>query len=74
MNDDRTITAAIEVNNVTPLFAIYKRFINDEQATYDDLFSFLTTPSPEREEFLSEHCLCYYTSSNNIVLTKYKAL
>lgn len=74
MNNDQTITAAIEVNNVTTMFTAYQKFTGNNQVTYDDLFSFLTTPTPEREEFLAKYCSYNYSSAGNIVLTKYKTL
>lgn len=72
MND--TITAAIEIKDVAPVFTAYQKFTGNSQATYDDLFNFLTTPTSEREEFLVKHCSCNYSSNGNIVSTKYKAL
>lgn len=72
MND--TITAAIEINSVAPVFTAYQKFTGNSQATYNDLFNFLTTPTSEREEFLVKHCSCNYSSNGNIVLTKYKVL
>lgn len=74
MNESRTITATIEVNNVTAMFTTYQRYLGNNQATYDDLFHFLSSPTPEREEFLALHCSCSYSSTGNIVSPKYKSL
>ena len=57
MNDDKTITAAIETSNVTALLAAYRKFTSSSGATTDEFFRFITTPTPEREEFLALYAL-----------------
>ena len=72
MNDDKTITAAIETSNVTALLAAYRKFTSSSGATTDEFFRFITTP--EREEFLALYCSSTSSVSGTIIQTNYNAL
>ena len=74
MNDDKTITAAIETSNVTALLAAYRKFTSSSGATTDEFFRFITTPTPEREEFLALYCSSTSSVSGPIIQTNYNAL
>ncbi|UVV77412.1 hypothetical protein NXW84_06590 [Bacteroides fragilis] len=74
MNDDKTITAAIETSNVTALLAAYRKFTSSSRATTDEFFRFITTPTPEREEFLALYCSSTSSVSGTIIQTNYNAL
>ena len=71
MNDDKTITAAIETSNVTALLAAYRKFTSSSGATTDEFFRFIT---PEREEFLALYCSSTSSVSGTIIQTNYNAL
>ena len=73
MNDDKTITAAIETSNVTALLAAYRKFTSSSEATTDEFFRFIT-PTPEREEFLALYCSSTSSVSGTIIQTNYNAL
>jgi hypothetical protein len=47
MNDDKTITAAIETSNVTALLAAYRKFTSSSGATTDEFFRFITIRETE---------------------------
>lgn len=74
MMNEKTITTAMQSSNTEPLLTAYQRYTGDNTVTADSLFDFLSTPTPEREEFLSVCCTCTYSSTENIVTPTYTAL
>lgn len=74
MNAIRTITATPEFGDTESILSLYRNFMNDITLTGHDLFAFLTTPTPEREEFFAVHCTCTYSSTDNIVTPTFTAL
>lgn len=73
MISNRNITA-MQVSNTDTLLTTYRQFSGNNIATADDLFRFLTTPTPEREVFLVNCCTCAVTVNENIVLSTYTPL
>ena len=71
--NDRTITTALTATDTRPLLASYRLYRGDSTLTENDLYLFLTTPTPEREEYLVNHCTCSHTIINNIVSPIYTA-
>ena len=55
MNTSETITATIQSNDVEKLISAYQQYTGNASATSDNLFSFLSHPTAEREEFLREY-------------------
>lgn len=64
----------MQVSNADALLAAYRRYSGNNIAIADDLFTFLTTPSPERMVFLETCCTCTVSVSENIVLSTYTPL
>lgn len=50
------------------LFAAYKTFAQNDAATRDEFYTFLTTPSQERDVFLSENTQAEYAQVDHIVI------
>ena len=50
------------------LFAAYKTFAQNDAATRDEFYTFLTTPSPERDVFLNENTEAEYAQVDHIVI------
>lgn len=74
MTNYRTITAAIQSSNTEALLDAYRRYTGNDAFTSDELFDFLITPTPQREEFLTANCACIYSSTDNIFTPTYEAL
>lgn len=72
--NDKTITAAIQLSNTKTLLNAYRQYTGDSTYTSDNLFDFITTPTPEREEFIATYCTCTYSSTDNIIAPTYTAL
>ena len=47
-----TPVAAPQFSNMTAILAVYCRFMDNSVLQLSDLVTFVTSPSPEREEFL----------------------
>lgn len=72
--NNKTITAAFQISNSDELLNAYRKFCGNNAVVSDDLFAFLTTPAPEREEFLTLNCTCDYSSSDTIIISTYALL
>ena len=72
MNTSETITATIQSNDVEKLISAYQQ--GNASATSDNLFSFLSHPTAEREEFLREYCSCIYIVQEEIVSPNYQVI
>ena len=64
----------MQVSNTNTLLTAYRQYTGKAILTADDLFAFVTTPTPERDEFLATYCTCTYSSTDNIVITNYTPL
>lgn len=72
--NEKTVTAAPQSSNTEALLDAYRQYTGDNTLAIDSLFDFVSTPTPQREEFLAAHCTCSYLSINNIVIPTYTAL
>lgn len=73
MTNERTITA-IQVSITDKLLAAYRQYSGNNIALSDDLFIFLTTPTPARDMFVESYCTCETSLQTNIVVLTYSAL
>nr|DAD67474.1 MAG TPA: hypothetical protein [Siphoviridae sp. cttdo1] len=73
MINSKNITA-MQVSNTDVLLTAYRRYSGNNIAITDDLFAFITTPTPERDVFLITYCNCTISVSENIVLSTYTPL
>jgi hypothetical protein len=74
MNNERTIST-VEVDSTdAQLLTGYRQYIGNSSATADDLYRFLTTPSPDRDVFYSVYCAPSISTVDNIVLSTYAPL
>lgn len=73
MISNKNITA-MQASNTDLLLSAYRQFSGNDIAIADDLFVFLTTPTPERDVFLATCCTCTISVSENIVLSTYTPL
>lgn len=73
MISSKTITV-MQASNTDMLLSAYRQFSGNSVAMADDLFVFLTTPTPERDVFLIAYCNCTVSVSGNIVLSTYTPL
>lgn len=64
----------MQISNADALLNAYRRYSENSTATADDLFAFITTPTPERDVFLINYCTCTISVSENIVLSTYTPL
>ncbi|MGR4859531.1 hypothetical protein ABLT32_10865 [Bacteroides pyogenes] len=67
-----TVTSAPQASRTQKMLPGYRRYSGNESASVSDLFEFLSFPSPEREEFLSDFCACSYRALGNIVSPNYQ--
>ena len=74
MNTSETIRATIQSNDVEKLISAYQQYTGNASATSDNLFSFLSHPTAEREEFLREYCSCIYIVQEEIVSPNYQVI
>lgn len=74
MMNAQTLTAAPQSSNTEALLDAFRQYTGNTSENTDSLFTFLTTPTPEREEFLVTCCTCTYSSTDNIVTPTYTAL
>lgn len=74
MNTEKTIVTAPQTSNALLLLPIYRNYVGKQDASISDLFSFLTNPTPQREEFISVYTTCNITVSGNIVQPNYNAI
>ena len=57
MNNQVTITAAIQSASIEQMLLAYKSYSGNASATSDEFFEFLTLPTAEREAFYSINVL-----------------
>lgn len=73
MISNKNITA-MQASNTDMLLSAYRQFSGNNVAIADDLFVFLTAPTPERDVFLAICCACTISVSENILLLTYTPL
>ncbi|WP_373168949.1 hypothetical protein [Bacteroides cellulosilyticus] len=73
MISNKNITAT-QASNTDLLLLAYRQFSGNNIAMADDLFVFLTAPTPERDVFLVTCCTCTISVSENILLLTYAPL
>ena len=66
MNIQVVTTPSVDASDL--LFAAYKTFAQNNAATRDEFYTFLTTPSPERDVFLNENTEAEYAQVDHIVI------
>lgn len=69
--ENETILSAPEMNNVSDAFLKFRLLSGNEIKTMNDFYSFLTTPSVERDKFLSD-CNLSLVLNGNIVRQKFE--
>lgn len=69
--ENETILSAPEMNNVSDAFLKFRLLSGNEIKTMNDFYSFLTTPSAERDKFLSD-CNLSPVLNGNIVRQKFE--
>ena len=62
-----TPVAAPQFSNMTAALAIYRTFMDNEVLQMSHLVTFVTSPSPEREEFLQLFTVEYRTMNNKYI-------
>ncbi|WP_373259063.1 hypothetical protein [Bacteroides thetaiotaomicron] len=72
MNNQVTITAAIQSASIEQMLLAYKSYSGNASATSDEFFEFLTLPTAEREAFLQYQCACDYQVQGSIVIPNYQ--
>lgn len=72
MNALETITTAIQSKDIEKMIIAYQKYTGNISATSDDLFTFLSHPTAEREAFLQNFCICDYYVQENIVSPNYQ--
>ena len=68
--ENETILSAPEMNNVSDAFLKFRLLSGNEIKTMNDFYSFLITPSAERDKFLSD-CNLSPVLNGNIVRQKF---
>lgn len=71
MNIIKSITTAPSISAAANLLPAYKSYMDNTAVTIDDLYKFLTLPTPERDDFLLLHGSLNITLIDNIVVSNY---
>lgn len=69
-----TISPTVKSPGMATILNAYKEFSGNKQATSEELFLFLTSPSAERDLFLSVSCSCTTALQGDIIYPVYSPL
>lgn len=64
-------TESVEANDI--LFAKYKIFIANPDASRDEFYRFMTTPSDKREAFVNEYATLDTSMIGDVIIVKCKS-
>jgi hypothetical protein len=67
--EEKNITAAIQANEVSALLEKYKEYRGDDTLTSEDFYSFITTPTTERDVFIAQYCNTEHGINENVLST-----
>lgn len=67
-----SIVTAPSIEISDRLFSLYKAMPGHTEKSMNDFYTFLTTPSASRDEFLSRYTECEFIVSDQVVVKKHK--